>query len=86
MPPLVHLCVDVERLLCVIHYSFIALMIEDVITSETSVTFYNTALCNIPEYTLHIRRRENLKSHKLCSFLVYAAWHINTLLMEMGIF
>jgi hypothetical protein len=42
----------------------IALMMEAVSTSETSVNFYQTILRNIPEDSrLHTRRRENLKSH-----------------------
>jgi hypothetical protein len=42
----------------------IALMMEKASTSETSVNFYQTTLCNIPEDShLHTRRRENLKSH-----------------------
>jgi hypothetical protein len=45
--------------------SIIGLMKETVSTSETSVSFYQTTLRNIPEdYHLHTRRRENLKSHK----------------------
>jgi hypothetical protein len=40
------------------------LMMETVITSETSVNFYQTIWHNIPDYShLHIRRREHLKSH-----------------------
>jgi hypothetical protein len=42
----------------------IALMMEAVSTSETSVNFYETTRRNIPEGChLHTRRRENLKSH-----------------------
>jgi hypothetical protein len=42
----------------------IALMMEAVITSETSVSIYHTARLNIPENNrLHTRRRENLKFH-----------------------
>jgi hypothetical protein len=42
----------------------IALMMEAVSTSETSVNFHKTTRCNIPEGChLHNRRRENLKSH-----------------------
>jgi hypothetical protein len=41
------------------------MMMEEVLTSETSVNFYETARRNIPEDChLHTRRRENLKSHK----------------------
>jgi hypothetical protein len=37
-------------------------MMEAVITSETSVSFYQTTRRNIPEGS-HSRRREKLKSH-----------------------
>jgi hypothetical protein len=41
-----------------------ASIIRAISTSETSVNFYQTARCNIPEYShFHTRRRENLKSH-----------------------
>jgi hypothetical protein len=41
------------------------LMTEAVGTSETSVSFYKTTRCNIPEGShLHIRRRKNLKYFK----------------------
>jgi hypothetical protein len=41
----------------------IALMMEAVSLSETSLNFYRAARRNIPEDSnLHIRRRENLKS------------------------
>jgi hypothetical protein len=40
------------------------MVMEAAITSETSVSVYQTTLCNIPEDNhLHVRRRENLKSH-----------------------
>jgi hypothetical protein len=43
----------------------ITLMMEEVISSESSVNMYQTIRCNIPEDShLHTRRRENLKSHK----------------------
>jgi hypothetical protein len=39
-------------------------MMEAVSSSETSVNIYQTTRHNIPEDShLHIRRRENLKSH-----------------------
>jgi hypothetical protein len=39
-------------------------MIEEVSTSETSVSFYHTTRRNIQEDSrLHSRRRQNLKSH-----------------------
>jgi hypothetical protein len=42
----------------------IALMMEAVSTSETSVSIHQTTRRNIPENShLHIRRCENLKSH-----------------------
>jgi hypothetical protein len=41
----------------------IALMMESLGTSETSVSIYHTTYRIIPESRLHIRRRENLKSH-----------------------
>jgi hypothetical protein len=44
-------------------FRLIALMMEAVSTSETSVNFYQTTGRNAPEDShLHIRRRENLKS------------------------
>jgi hypothetical protein len=45
---------------CLIHHQ--ALMMEAASTSETSVSFYQTTQRNIPEDSLHFRRRENLKS------------------------
>jgi hypothetical protein len=47
---------------------------EAAITSETSVNFYQTTRRNHPEDNyLHIRRRENLKSHhyEALSFIKY---------------
>jgi hypothetical protein len=42
----------------------IALMMEAVSISDTSVNFYETTRFNIPEDShFHTRRRENLKSH-----------------------
>jgi hypothetical protein len=42
----------------------VALMMEAVGTSETSVNFYETTWSNISQGSqLHTRRRENLKSH-----------------------
>jgi hypothetical protein len=39
-------------------------MMEEAITSETSVSFYQTTLRNYPEDSqLNTRLRENLKSH-----------------------
>jgi hypothetical protein len=51
--------------------SVIGAMKETVSTSETSVTFYQTALRNIPKYSyLHTRRHEQIKFHKvLITFL-----------------
>jgi hypothetical protein len=47
----------------------IALMMEMVSTSETSVNFYQTTRRNIPEGShIHTRRRENLKFHNLSCF------------------
>jgi hypothetical protein len=47
-----------------------ALVMEAVITSETSVNFYQTARRNNPEDShLHTRRRENLKPQKLKGLL-----------------
>jgi hypothetical protein len=44
-------------------------MVEAVSTFETSVNFYQTTRCNIPEDSyINIRRRENLKSHLGISF------------------
>jgi hypothetical protein len=43
---------------------FIAMNMEAVSNSETSVNFYETTRLNIPEDShLHIRGRENLKSN-----------------------
>jgi hypothetical protein len=45
--------------------AYITLMMA-VLSSETSVSIYHTTRCNIPEdIHLHIRRRENLKSHTI---------------------
>jgi hypothetical protein len=45
--------------------SLIALMMEAVRTSETSVNFYETTRRNIQEgFHLHTRRRQKIKSHK----------------------
>jgi hypothetical protein len=45
----------------------IALMMEAVLTSETSVFFNEITRRYIPEsYHLHTRRRENIKSHIFC--------------------
>jgi hypothetical protein len=42
----------------------IAVMMEAVCTSETSVNFHHSTRCNNPEDShLHTRRRENVKSH-----------------------
>jgi hypothetical protein len=42
----------------------VAMMMEAVSTSETSVSFYQTTQRNIPEDSdRHTRRLENLKSH-----------------------
>jgi hypothetical protein len=47
----------------------IALMMEAVTISETSVNFYQTTLRNNPEDChLYTRRRENLKYHDFFSF------------------
>jgi hypothetical protein len=43
----------------------IALMMEALSFSETSVNIYQTTRCNYPEDNhIHTRRRENLKSHR----------------------
>jgi hypothetical protein len=68
---------------CVVWYKFtdvsevliasivIALMMEAVNTSETSVNFYQTTQHNIPEDShLHTCRRDNPKSHLLCNILI----------------
>jgi hypothetical protein len=67
----------------------IALMRDTVSTSETSVSFYQTTLRNIPEDShIHTRRRENLTSHQrtkyqneLCNYLHRA----ESVLLEMFI-
>jgi hypothetical protein len=47
-------------------YNIIALMMEAVSISETSLDFYETTGRNIPEDSnLHTRRHENLKSHRI---------------------
>jgi hypothetical protein len=49
---------------CIIS-AMIALMMEIVLTSETSLYYNDTTRRNISEgFHLHTRRRENLKSHK----------------------
>jgi hypothetical protein len=51
--------------------SLIALMMEAASTSQTSVNSYQTTRRNIQEDShLHIRRRENLKSHRIFSLFV----------------
>jgi hypothetical protein len=48
----------------------IAVMMEAVSTSETLVNFYQTSRRNNPEDSrLHTRRRENLKSQLVDSFV-----------------
>jgi hypothetical protein len=48
--------------------AMIALMMEAVSTSETSVNIYQTTLRNIPgDSHLHTHRRENLKSQQYLS-------------------
>jgi nucleoside diphosphate kinase len=59
-----HVVVEVYRRFRYSCCSLIALMMEAVRTSETSVNFYQTTRCNNAEDShLHTRRRENLKSH-----------------------
>jgi hypothetical protein len=56
--------VDVTDISELLTDSIMALMMEAVSTSETSVNFYQTTRSNITEDThLHTRRQENLKSH-----------------------
>jgi hypothetical protein len=51
-----------------VYYKIIALLVEAVNISETSLNFYDTARGNIQEGChLHIRRRENLKCHRFIS-------------------
>jgi hypothetical protein len=51
-----------------LHHRFIDLMMEAVCTSETSVNLYEATRHSIPEGChIHIRRRENLKSHSQLS-------------------
>jgi hypothetical protein len=58
-------------------------MTEAASTSETSVSFYQTTRCNIPEDShLHTRRRENLKSH-LVSVLLTARGLTSSLLRPL---
>jgi hypothetical protein len=53
--------VEIDRSL---RRTLIALMMEAVSTSETSVNFYKTTQRKIPEDShLHTRRHENLRSH-----------------------
>jgi hypothetical protein len=59
----------------------IALMMETVISSEMSVSIYQTTLCNILEdRCLHTCHHENLKSHKEynVSFETFSLWFENT--------
>jgi hypothetical protein len=54
--------------------SIIRAMMEAASTSETSVIFYQIALCNTLEDSyLHIRCHENLKSHKIIEH--YFLWN-----------
>jgi hypothetical protein len=56
-------CTDVSGVLAVSINRTIALLMEAIDTSETSVNFYQTTRPNNPEDShLHIRCRENLKS------------------------
>jgi hypothetical protein len=54
---------------CCLHHQdsegIISLMMEAASTSETLVNFYQITRRNIPEDSLHTRRRENLKSHQI---------------------
>jgi hypothetical protein len=57
----------------------IALMMEAVSTSETSVNFYHTTRRNNPDNSqLHTRRRENLKSHFFPDLLLGLVLNWNT--------
>jgi hypothetical protein len=59
------LLTDVSKVLTASTMREIALMMEAVITFKTSVNFYETKQCNVPENCcLHTRRHENLKSHQ----------------------
>jgi hypothetical protein len=64
----------------------IALKMEAVRTSVTSVCSKETTRCNIPGgFNLHTRRRENLKSHKNWKVLFnYWATCINAVKISMG--
>jgi hypothetical protein len=54
----------------------IALMMDAVNTSQTSVSLYHTTQRNIPEDgRLHARRRENLKSHTVIRNIFFVAEH-----------
>jgi hypothetical protein len=60
---LVEVC-DISEVRTASVIGLIALMMAAVNTSETSVNFYGTIRCNMPEgYHLLTRRLENLKSH-----------------------
>jgi hypothetical protein len=64
------------RRVCCLHHQGDDLMIEAASTSEASVIFYQTTRRDNPEDShLHIRRRENLKSH-LCQFSFRDIWQI----------
>jgi hypothetical protein len=50
----------------------IALMMEAVNTSETSINFYQTTWCNIPEDShLHTHCCENLKYQQKCEIYLH---------------
>jgi len=56
----------------------VALMMEAVCTSETSVNFNETTTRHIPENSkLHTRHRENLKSYGLCLIRTLHVFSLN---------
>jgi hypothetical protein len=56
---------DVSEVLTASIIKTIALMMEAVSTSETSVSFYQTTRHILEDIHLQTRRRENLKSHQI---------------------
>jgi hypothetical protein len=73
-----HVCLSIRMILgpfslVEVYRRFVAMMMEAVSTSETSVNCYQTTRRNIPEDShLHTRRRENLKSHLIFLLPVYS--------------
>jgi hypothetical protein len=70
---------DVSEVLTASIIRATVLMMEAVSSSETSVNFYQTALCNIPKNShIHTRRRENLKCFEfICMHKIILIIYLN---------